>query len=118
MLFQWFGFLVSIYLLLGSYSLCVASVNLFNLQKKQNKGRNGTNNGLFRKLHVCEESCKPRKFLESCEKIVRKLWESCEKVMRRLWENCEKVVRKLIKSCEKVVRKLWESWEKSVKDSC
>ena len=129
--------------------LCVQIMNQWDLIKKNyylgilnkikgNKGRKGTNHGLFRKLNVCQESCKPsrqmhtdvrkfwkvvRKLWESCEKDVRKLWENCEKVLwklwkscgkfvRKLWESCEKVVNKLWKSCEKVVRKLWESCEK------
>ena len=87
----------------------------------KNKGRNGTNHGLFRKLYVCQESCIPPRQLHNVKTVVRKLWESCEKIVWKFSDSCEKAVRKLWKGCEKVVRKMWESGEKDVRklwESC
>ena len=99
----------------------VAVVTVVVVTYSNNKGRNGTNHGLFRKLYVCQESCTPSQQLNNVNTVVRKLWESCEKGLRKLWESYEKVVRKLWESCEKVVRTLWESCEKVVRklrESC
>ena len=47
-------------------------------KKTKNKGRNDTNNGLFRKLYVCQGFCTLSRKLHIVKTVVRKLCQSCE----------------------------------------
>ena len=75
---------------------------------EENKGRKGTNRGLFRHLKTVKkiEDCQDSQSVSQSVKVVRKLWESYENGVRMVWERCEKVVKKLWKSYAKGVRKL------------